>query len=132
MKADTSQTPNAPQRRAFWLWVGMLGGPIFWLVQLIVGYGFVTYACDHAARAPLYALAAVTALLTIAAGYLAWTNWQRATDRRWSDLDEPVSASSFLGGAGVFMSLLFLYLIVLTGVGAFFLNACPLITLKMP
>jgi hypothetical protein len=114
------------------LWLGVLGGPILWLAQLIIGYGFVTYACDHGARLPLYVLGIGAALLTIVDGVVAWRLWRRATNHRAADLDEPVSTITLLGGAGVFMGLLFLYLIVLTTVGAVFLDACPLITLKMP
>ena len=91
MNAESTNPPTPQPRppRRLSLWLGVLIGPIVWVVQLIVGYGFVPYACDHDSKVALYILALAAALLTIGAGYVAWMQWQAVNQRRWADLSDP-------------------------------------------
>jgi len=112
--------------------LGVLGGPILWGIQMVVGYALVPLSCSSGSKVSLYILATVTAVLTVSTGILAWRQWQLATDNRWQEFDKPRLPQSFLGSLGVITSLLFLLIIVMTGLANLFLSPCPVITMMAP
>ncbi|MHB8627471.1 MAG: hypothetical protein ACYDBJ_13950 [Aggregatilineales bacterium] len=112
--------------------IGMLSGPTLWAIQIGIGYALVPPACSTGSKLPLFALAAITGVLTFIAGAVAWQQWQLATRNRLMDLDDPTMPRSFLGSLGVCMSLLFLLLILATGIVTILLSPCPLLTMTVP
>ena len=112
--------------------IGTLSGPTLWAIQIGIGYLLVPPACTTGNKLSLYALAAITGILTLVAGAIAWQQWQFATRNRLMDLDDPTMPRSFLGSLGEAMSLLFFLIIVATGIVIIFQNPCPTLTMVVP
>jgi len=109
-------------------------GPVIWALQLFIGYTLASYACSLS-KIPVYVLGVIMALIVLAAGILAYQSWQRLTAENrpaLQDVDELHEWPAFIAVAGFIVSLLFLGLIVVTAVVAFFHNPCPLITMPFP
>src|SRR4051794_26759515 len=62
------------------LWIGVLGGPLLWGIQLQVCYMIIPKICWnwHHKHWILHALTVVFAVLTLATGFIAWMEWGRA------------------------------------------------------
>jgi hypothetical protein len=103
------------------LWFGLLGAPLAWTAQLIVGYGVDEAACSPAgARLHVGATAfeatafAVTAIVALAAvGTALWQRRRAGGDR-----------VAFMATGGVAVGVLFLLLILFTGSGVLSLDPC--------
>ncbi len=108
--------------RLLLLWYAMLAPPLAWAAQLLVGYGVAAEACDgRVAHAELIqhlitvAALAVT-LLAGAAGLYEWCKTPEAPEAVRLD------RARFMALAGVFLSGLFLMLIIFGDVPNLFLE----------
>jgi hypothetical protein len=128
------------------LWFAVLGGAAAWTAHLLFGWGIEEIACSPAARSPdvlgvstavwIGAVTAVLALLTVAAGLLAYRFWRQAGGSNPNDHIEPDGAEAepieeVRGGRVAFMALfgvasnaLFLLIIVYGGVSLLLLRPC--------
>jgi hypothetical protein len=102
------------------VWFGVLGAPLAWAAQLVLGYGVTEAACGAGgARWGIdttqweIALTAATAALALASGLAAWRV-----------LRDPRGSFRFLATWGVLESLIFVVLILLGGIGSFYLSPC--------
>ena len=88
------------------LWAGVLAGPMATLVQLLVNYALVLWACGAGGREwPLHLVSLAALVVTLAAGLLSWRNWRRA-GARWDEDDAGVMARSrFMAAVGMLISL---------------------------
>lgn len=59
------------------LWMTLLGPPIVWALEWEVGYALVPFHCYSGTRLPIFLVTTGALLLTLAAGMLAFVNWQR-------------------------------------------------------
>jgi hypothetical protein len=75
-----SVLPHGLHRRNVSLWFGLLAGPFATLVDVGVGEAYVEHAEGASRLAWLLGLAALTALVCIGAGALAWVTGKRAED----------------------------------------------------
>ncbi|HEX7297338.1 MAG TPA: hypothetical protein VF251_16425, partial [Pyrinomonadaceae bacterium] len=64
------------------LWAALLGPPIVWAFEWEMGYALVPFRCYSGTRLPIFLVTTGALLLTIAAGVLAFVNWQRV-GRLW-------------------------------------------------
>jgi hypothetical protein len=106
------------------VWLALVGVPLAWAAQLVVGYGAEEVDCapgsrnwdfsSHTVNAILFALAGVVALAGLAAAFRVL-------------MQSPVDARgriAFLALGGVLVAALFGALIVMTGVGVLSLEPC--------
>lgn len=104
--------------------------PLAWFVQLLAGYALVPVACMSGTKIAFYVLSGVVALVTLAAGGLAFVT--RGAGDQERALDRPAAPNLFVAEAGILMAVIFLVLIVATGVYGIFLDPCAVITMPMP
>ncbi len=108
------------------LWFGLLGAPLAWTAQLVVGYGVEEANCSPAGESWSLGqpwqigITATAAAIALAAGLGAFTVWR---DLRRHDHD-PSGRLGFMAAGGLLVSSVFLVLIVLGGVGAIVLDSC--------
>lgn len=114
------------------LWVGIVTGPIAFLVVRVASIVLLSHGCGHGTATRVLGLspaevatAGITllgALLTIGAGLMSWHIWRRTSLRQ----DEVTSGSMprvpFWALGGVLMSAFFLFGIVVTGAVALALS----------
>jgi hypothetical protein len=108
------------------LWVGVLGAPLAWTLQLVAGYaaeeadcsrGTSSFDASHGVTVWLSVGAGLVALASLASAALVW----RWTQRRPADVRGRVE---FMAVAGLLVGALFLALIVLTAVGITHFDPC--------
>jgi hypothetical protein len=106
------------------LFFGLLAAPLAWTAQLVVGYGIGDARCSVAgmrwgldSETGTAALLAATAAIALAGLGVAWVLERRAArDER--------GRIAFLAGSGVFVSAVFLVLILLGGIAALSIEHC--------
>jgi hypothetical protein len=128
------------------LWFAVLGGAAAWTAHLLFGWGIEEIACSSAARSPdvlgvstavwIGVATAVLALLTVAAGLLAYRFWRQAGGSDPNDHIEPDGGAAesieevrsgrvaFMALFGVASNALFLLIIVYGGVSLLLLRPC--------
>lgn len=115
----------------FPLWFGIAGPPVAWAAQLLIAYSADELACSPGSSSHLVwgmsvnavgiAAGVVAALVTVASGLLA----ARARKRlRECDSTPAVARSSFMTAFGVYSSIYFLIVILLTAVGPIGIPSC--------
>lgn len=109
----------------FTQFVGLLTGPIVWLVQFQINYTIVAWECAHDRQRILIHVVTIVALLLVAIGALiAWRNWQRA-GVKWPNGDDPtISRTRFLSVLGLLTGAGFFLIILVQGVASFILQPC--------
>lgn len=135
-REELRRRSRAERVRPLWLWVGIVTGPVAFLVVRTAGIILLSHTCGNgsgtgtsAFSTPELAAAGITvlgALATIASGFLSWRIWRRTSLRE----DEVSSGSMprvpFWALGGVWLSGFFLFAILITGGLAFALGTrCP-------
>jgi hypothetical protein len=107
--------------------MGLLGAPVAWTLQLVVGYGAEEADCSRGTAASFGGAHGVAVWISVAAGVAALASlaaagfvW-RATQRGAVD---PRGRVQFMAVAGLLVGALFLALIVLTAVGTTHFEPC--------
>ena len=113
MSMDETLKREAQQRPVseLSLWVALLGPPIVWGLEWEIGYSLVPFHCYDVTRLPIFLVTTGALLLTLAAGMLAFVNWQRV-GRLWPN-----------EGTGVESHIAFMSVLALMGSGLFSLVA---------
>jgi hypothetical protein len=111
----------------FLLWLGLLGAPLAWTAQLVIGYGAQEADCAAGSRSGDFSIHTVDAVvfgvaLIVALAGLAGATWVllRAADRP----EDARGRGPFMALSGVLVSSLFGALVVMTGVGVLSFDAC--------
>ena len=122
MRVDRS---SAVTRAA--LWFALLGPPLAWAAQLVVGYGVEEADCGKAGEhwslhttaweATLLALCGLVGVAGLGTAVALW----RGSERQEPD---PRGRIAFLAVSALLIDGLFLALIVLTGIGTIVLDPC--------
>jgi hypothetical protein len=122
-------TPARTPRRLLVLQVyALLGAPLAWTSQLVVGYGLTEAACGPAGRAwdiPIDTWeAAISGLALVAAagGWAAAAVLHRAVTG--GGIDDPNGRVRFLTTIGLVVGAIFVALILYTGTGVVVLEEC--------
>lgn len=102
-------------------WFGLLGAPLAWTAQELLGYAFVPLAC-RGLRWPLFALDAAALLAVLAALLVALGGWRAARGNE----DARAQAIGFLGLGGAAVAAVFTVMVLLTAAPHFLLQACRL------
>lgn len=105
----------------FRLWFGYFGGAAAWTAMHLISYMWATVYCGFWAEVLLHATTATTSLITIAAIWICYGNWKRLQDMQ---ANSP-GVFRFMLLSGLYLNLLFLLTILITGAAVFFLTTCP-------
>lgn len=106
-------------------WVGLLSGPLAWLLQLQTAYTLVSWACAHDVHAmSLHIVTAAALLLTAGGGFIAWRCLQRAGKEPSGGEGRAVSRSRFMAVLGLSTSAMFFLVILVQGSASFILHPC--------
>jgi hypothetical protein len=106
----------------------VVGAPLAWLGQLVLGYSFEDAACAPGDGAAVWGIGVRTLHIAVGAGALAvaaaalFAAVNLRLNGRAAALDPP--DRSFLGSFGIVGGLLFVFTIVLTGIGSTVLATC--------
>ncbi len=131
---ETTNANSAAHTHHFSLPFGFFAGPVFWALQLLIGYALTPVACQAGTNLAIYIVSAVTGIIILAAGWLAYRNWREYSHghRELVDSKAQISSSEFVALSGALLSTLFFLLVLYTGVSMIFLNPCPVITQPFP
>jgi hypothetical protein len=127
-------TRPVKQGHAFLSWFGLLGAPLAWTLQFLFGFTLTQAACNEAGTqwgVPVedatIAATVVAAVIAVLAGLAAVAVFRETRHARGSGGDEeqpPLGRVHFLATIGVAISPLFLFIIVMNGVGVVALSNC--------
>jgi len=109
-------------------WYALLGPPLSWTVQLVLGYYTTQAACGAAASRLGVDVHTWNAVLTVAALAVAAGGWASAAALHAAtgdgDVDDPLGRIRFLSTAGLAIGIIFVTLILFTGAGVLALPEC--------
>ena len=106
----------------------IVGPPVAWTVQLVVGYGYTEAACGAGGVSGGIGLHAWEAILAAAVAAVACSAWAGAialhiaTGR--GEIPDPLGRVRFLSTLGIVIGLIFLTLIAFTAAGALAIDGC--------
>jgi hypothetical protein len=112
------------------MWLGLLGAPAAWTLQHVFGYGVTEAGCDPGSRHWGVPIDTWTAIATSVAGSLALlalvSSLLTFLAVRTSDLDAdpPAGRIYFVSICGMVIAPLFLFIILLSGIGSLLLANC--------
>jgi hypothetical protein len=106
------------------LWTGLLLAPTAFLLNLEVAYALVPVACSDGSRLVIHIVHLVCLVLAALGTLAAWRMW-RVTGETWpGGAGGHLSRSRFMSGLGLFLSLLFVLVIVAQWIPSFILSPC--------
>src|SRR2546426_2864705 len=106
------------------LWLGLLTAPLAWLVNLLLSYTLVLWACSTGRQYTLHLVTLAMLLVAAGGGCMAWRAWRQA-GREWHDEAGGVlPRSRFMAAMGILLSSLFVLVILAQGIPSFVLSAC--------
>lgn len=116
-------------RREALQWFGLLGAPVAWTAQLLLGFGFVEGACNSGGALwgidPTsweIAVTAAAATFAIAAEASAIILWRDT--RQVADAEPPLGRIHFFAVSSMAVGVIFLGVILMSGLGAIHLSGC--------
>jgi hypothetical protein len=109
-------------------WFGLLGAPFAWVAQFVFGYAITEAGCDPGGRRygiPIdgwtTAATAAAAVVAVLAGLAALATFRATSD---AGSEPPAGRVHFLATVGMTISVLFLFIILMGGLGAIALENC--------
>jgi hypothetical protein len=106
-------------------WVGLLTGPVVFLLDLQVNLSIVSWVCSTGQFWMLHLTTLLSLIATAGAGWLAWRTWHRATERIAVPVSGPLAPDQFLGFIGVLTSGFFLIVLIALWTPVVLLGSCP-------
>ena len=128
---DMNRTEGNSRNHTGILWFVFLAGPIFWIIDLMLGYVIAAIGCDaHYGGATLlgHILTFACAIGTAFAGYVALRQWRRSGVDEMTVANGGGNSRTFMELAGILMSAYFLLLIIGEDIALFVLKPCQAIT----
>jgi hypothetical protein len=106
----------------FSLWVGLLGAPTIWLINLQTNYLLVLYVCKGGPHSALFISALIW--LGLAAGIIVLSLINFKSIPEAPDDDVVLHARKFLAKVSIFVSILFFLIILAQAIPNFILDPC--------
>jgi hypothetical protein len=104
--------------------VGLLLAPIAFLINLEAAYALVPTACSSHHELPVHLVHLACFVLALYGLFTAWRGW-KALGATWpSEEGDPLARSRFLTGTGLWVSALFLLVIVAQWIPSFVVDPC--------
>jgi hypothetical protein len=120
------ETRSSSDQGAGFLWIGLLLPPIAWALQMQVNYWMVRGACARLSNAALFVSMLVAVTLVLIAGLSAWVGWRKAGQKWPSSFGDVISRRRFMAVLGLFMTGMFLVVIIAQGIAALVIQPCQL------
>jgi hypothetical protein len=105
-------------------WIGVLGGPLVWLVFLQVNYMLSPSACLSQNKTMLGIVTLIALFGTMASAFAAWRAWQRAGGTSQTEEGGVIGRSRFMALSGIGLSALFALVVLASAFPIIFLAAC--------
>jgi hypothetical protein len=127
--AARAKITRAERRGSWLLWAGVLTGPAAWSLQLLINYNLEELACSSASQQPgvLVGLGVETFILlvnVVAAAATLVAGLGALSCLRGSKDESTGQRATWMAGAGVMTSVLFLIAILTGFAPTFYLSVC--------
>jgi hypothetical protein len=106
------------------LWLAIFTGPIVWFVSFNANFALVPWACALGWKPALYAISCASLLITAAAGWAAWSQWQQLGRDEPGETAGVIPRSRVLASGGVLLSAVFFLVIAAQSISHIILGAC--------
>lgn len=117
-------TPIRERGRIAALWTGVVLPPVAFLLNLSVGYAFVTRSCGRGDQLLIQLTHVACLLLALGGTWAAWRVW-RAEGAEWPGQGGgTVGRTRFLAGLGLLTGAMFTLVIVAQWLPGFLLSPC--------
>lgn len=120
--------PKTP-KTVFALWTGVLGGPLAWMLQMLVSYPVSSLSClpQYRSHHPVLLNGMTIGALAFVmfCGWLSWTAFQRTSGGATIEGGKPWDRARFMALLGLLFSIFFVTAIIATAMPAWMLrDAC--------
>ncbi|HKI04353.1 MAG TPA: hypothetical protein VKK31_20415 [Thermoanaerobaculia bacterium] len=124
--ADPTSDPREShvERRDVLLWLGVLAGPLAWILSEQLSYALTPTACASKSELLLHLASLAPLLLAAAGGALAWSRWKGLAEGSTEKGDPEGSRERFMAISGMAACAFFALVIVATWVPNLVLGAC--------
>jgi len=110
--------------RTLALWIGVLGGPIIWLLSFEARFALAPWACTFQTKLALYAVTLLALALCAACGLLAWRQWKALGGYGPSDNSGALPRSTFMAIGGIVLSAGCFVIVFAQAIPEVILGAC--------
>lgn len=115
---------EAGQHTGILTWFATLGAPVAWILHLSLTYPLTAFLCENGWTYVLHIISAVTGLMAVAAGLVAYLRYRRLPEQEREGLSREGSRRGFMLYLGSLLSLLFLLGIILATIPILVLDPC--------
>jgi hypothetical protein len=105
-------------------WIGILGGPLVWLVFLQLNYMLAPSACLSQNKVMLGIVTVVALFGTVAPAFAAWRAWHHTGATGQTEEGGAIGRSRFMALSGIGLSALFALVVLASAIPIIFLGAC--------
>jgi hypothetical protein len=105
-------------------WIGVLGGPIVWLIFLQVNYMLAPSACLSQNKTMLGIVTIIALFGTIGSAFAACRAWHQAGATSHTEEGGSIGRSRFMALSGIGLSALFALVVLASAIPIIFLGAC--------
>jgi hypothetical protein len=105
------------------VWIALAAGPLAWTIDQGLGYPLVKPSCAHGSEWTLFAVSAVSLIISGVGGGLGWVSLTRLRGAR-DDGGVRADRTYFLAVVAVGLNALIALLIVAAAMPIFFLSPC--------
>jgi hypothetical protein len=106
------------------LWVGVLGAPALWGLQLDIGYALPPAMCHLGSRWPTHVLSIVCIVLALVGAALSYRQYASVGGNPDETDGGPLARRRFLSALGTVSGLLFAMVMFAQALSAFFFDPC--------
>lgn len=106
------------------LWLGIVGGPIAWLVYLQASYVLAPSACIAGNKSALGIALLIALIATLLITFMSWREWHATGANAVTDEGNAISRGRFMALSGLGISALSALLVLASGIPIFVLGAC--------
>ena len=105
-------------------WIGILGGPLVWLVFLQLNYMLAPSACLSQNKTMLGMVTVIALFGTLGSAFAAWRGWQQTGATGHTEEGGAIGRSRFMALSGIGLSALFAFVVLASAIPIMFLGAC--------
>lgn len=106
------------------LWIGIVAGPVAWLVYLQVNYMLVPAACQAGDKTVLSVVTAVAFIAAAVVTSIAWRSWRASGADNDTEEGSALARNRFMALSGLGISALIFLLVIASAIPIFVLGAC--------
>lgn len=110
--------------RDFALWIGILTGPVVWLLSFQANFTLAPWACEFNTKIALFLVTILALVLLAGSGLLAWHEWTALGRVSPGDAAGAVGRSRIMAMGGVLLSAMFFLVVVAQSIPELILGAC--------